>query len=53
MSARKLARFAGLVFVLAAISASGVGAADLTAKHNGAHTTYSAIQAGTQEVVWE
>lgn len=54
MSARKLGRVAGLVFVLAAIFAGGVGAADLTAKHSGAASiSHSAIQERNLEVIWE
>jgi hypothetical protein len=52
MSARKLSRFAGLVFVLAAIL-GGVGAASAVVEHE---TGGSAIAAATQfsasDIVW-
>jgi hypothetical protein len=54
MSARKLGRLAGLVFVLAAIFAGGVGAADLSAKHAGAPATvHSAAQVRSLEIIWD
>ena len=59
MSARKLGRLAGLVFVLAAIFAGGVGAADLSAKHAGAPaavspaTVNSAAQVRSLEIIWD
>jgi hypothetical protein len=56
MSARKLGRFASLVFVLAAIF-GGVGAADLAVKHTGAHhattTTPTALHVQSLEIIWE
>jgi hypothetical protein len=52
MSARRLSRFAGLVFVLAAI-VGGVGAASSGAQHG---TGDSAVTAATQnapgDIVW-
>jgi hypothetical protein len=54
MSARKLGRFAGLVFVLAALFAGGVGAADLSASHTGTSATVqSANKVNSLEVVWD
>ena len=54
MSARKLGRLAGLVFVLAAIFAGGVGAAELSADHAGAPATaQSAAQVSNLEILWD
>ena len=54
MSARKLGRFAGLVFVLVALIAGGAGAAEQSAKHSGAAaTTHSAIPVQMLEVIWD
>ncbi len=49
MSASKLGRFAGLLAVLAALFAAGVGAAGASASHP---TTHSAVQHQELEVVW-
>lgn len=54
MSARKLGRFACLVFVLAAVFGGGVGAADLTAKSTGAvSAAQSAAPAPLSDIIWE
>jgi hypothetical protein len=54
MSARKLGRFARLVFVLAAIFAGGVGAAQLGADHAGAPAAvHRAIPVQSLEWVWD
>jgi hypothetical protein len=54
MSARKLGRFARLVFVLAALVAGGVGAAEISASHAGAPAAvHSAIPAQMLEIVWD
>jgi hypothetical protein len=52
MSARKLSRLAGLVFVLAAI-VSGVGAASSAAQHgNGAAAISTASQTTSVDIIW-
>jgi hypothetical protein len=51
MSARKLSRLAGLVFVLAAIF-GGVGAASAVAEHGSASTASTAAQQTALDVVW-
>jgi hypothetical protein len=54
MSARRLGRLVGLVFVLTALFGGGVAAADVAAKHAGvASTSHSALQKQTLDVVWE
>jgi hypothetical protein len=55
MSARKLGRFAGLVFVLAALFAGGAGVASHDAKHSGAAATAqsAALPAQMLEVIWD
>jgi len=51
MSARKLSRFAGLVFVLAAIL-GGVGAASGVAGHDAGGATDAAVQIQLIDVNW-
>jgi hypothetical protein len=51
MSARKLGRLAGLVFVLAAVF-GGIGAASVGQHEAGASTAVSACEMGTLETVW-
>lgn len=52
MSARKLSRFAGLVFVLAAIF-GGVGAASAVAEHGAGGTTETAaVQSQLTDINW-
>ena len=52
MSARKLSRFAGLVFVLAAIF-GGVGAASAVAEHGaGGATETAAVQSQLTDINW-
>jgi hypothetical protein len=55
MSARKLGRFAGLVFVLAALFAGGVGVVDHNAKHSGAVASAQSAARPAQmlEVIWD
>ncbi|MEV6844815.1 hypothetical protein [Actinoplanes sp. NPDC051411] len=54
MSTRKLGRLARLVFVVAALFAGGVGAAEISANHAGAPATVRSAQAAQMlEVVWE
>jgi hypothetical protein len=51
MSARKLGRLARLAFVLAAIIAGGVGAAQLGTDHAGAPVT-AQVSHGVQSLDW-
>jgi hypothetical protein len=51
MSARRLSRFAGLVFVLAAVF-GGIGAASHAAAHEAGGDAASAIQMVMLESVW-
>lgn len=54
MSARKLGRFARLVFVLAALVAGGVGAAHVSADRAGAPAAvHSASSMQSLEIVWD
>jgi hypothetical protein len=55
MSARKLGRFAGLVFVLAALFAGGVGVADHSTEHSGAAAIAQSAASPAQmlEVIWD
>jgi len=52
MSARKLSRFAGLVFVLAAIL-GGVGAAGAVAEHETGATATSSTQLSLLDINWQ
>jgi hypothetical protein len=52
MSARKLSRLAGLVFVLAAVF-GGIGVASHVSEHEaGGATVISAVQNANLEVIW-
>ncbi|RZU51921.1 hypothetical protein EV385_3758 [Krasilnikovia cinnamomea] len=51
MSARKLSRFAGLVFVLAALL-GGAGAATLAAEHGTGGSATAATQQLAGDTVW-
>lgn len=56
MSARKLGRLAGLVFVLVAVIGGGVGAAEASVKHQTgvvASAVSVTVEAKTAEVVWD
>lgn len=52
MSARKLGRFAGLVFVLAALIAGGVGAVELGTSHSSL-PTHQAAKLQQLDLIWE
>jgi hypothetical protein len=54
MSARKLGRFAGLVFVLAALIAGGVGAVELGTNHSSSvPATHQAIKLQQLDLIWD
>jgi hypothetical protein len=51
MSARKLGRLAGLVFVLAAVF-GGIGAASAAQHETGGVSAVSAVQMANLEIIW-